>query len=73
MDRSRKPESIQSKACSEATIQSVATSTQEEKDGIGLDWCLRKRRRRRRGKVERENRGVNPTTLAPVMESYVLD
>jgi hypothetical protein len=35
-DRSRDAERMQLKACSDATIQSVATSTQKEEDGIGL-------------------------------------
>jgi hypothetical protein len=70
-DRSREAECMQSKACSDATIQSVATSTQKEEDGIGLQGETKKKRKR-----EREYRGVNQTTFsekALVTESYVRD
>jgi hypothetical protein len=43
-DRGSKAECIQSKACSEAAIQSVATSTQKETNEIGLHCCRRWRR-----------------------------
>jgi hypothetical protein len=34
-----KAKAFSQKACSEAAIPSVATSTQKEKDGIGLHCC----------------------------------
>jgi hypothetical protein len=61
--------------CSGAAIQSAATSTRKEEDGIGLQ-LLKKGETNKKRKAESENRGVNPTTLSEkgsMTESHILD